>query len=284
MKLIDISFLLVTASALPSFAVPFSLKNFPISDRSSLSMVGNANGDVISLYSFSGAAPKSPDQKRLKVYIQSNLHGNEGLTRTVSQFLMNRLLANTGPLYQLSRQGVSFDFVPVANPTGARLVTRHNSADFDLNRNFSQFWNPKSLAPGSGPFSERETQTIRSLFQENLYDVAIDIHGFVNWVVTPSFNPDIPMSSKNQKLARWRSSLTKNLPLLNRESRIVSALELGDGGAFEDWAYWDRNALAYCLEIDHPLGTGMNSKAWTEQMKAYESYIAESIAIAGNGF
>jgi murein tripeptide amidase MpaA len=142
-------------------------------------MVGKSSGDSLAVYSFKGTIPKgSKFSNPFKVYIQSNLHGNEGLTRTVTQFMMNRLLTNTGPLFGLSQQGVSFDFLPVANPTGARLVTRHNSANFDLNRNFSQFWMPTSIAPGPAPFSERETQLIRTLFQENNYNVAIDIENF----------------------------------------------------------------------------------------------------------
>jgi len=190
--------------------------------------------------------------------------------------MMTRLSLGIGELSKLAARNVEFDFLPEANPDGVKMNSRYNARSINLNRNFSVFWSLADENPGQNPFSEPETQNIQKIFRQNSYDLAIDIHGFVNWVVGPSKN-EKGSSSQQALHKKWAQALKNSLPLLERKSEYHTAMELGDGGAFEDWAFWEAGVLSYCLEIDSPLQEGLNPQDWQKRLQAYENYIAGTI-------
>src|SRR5690606_29684418 len=86
------------------------------------------------------------------------------------------------------------------------------------------------------------------------YDAAIDIHGYINWVVAPS-SPEViarletkPMADRSEAYRRWYAAMQNEINFLPNYE-LHTAGGLGDGGAFEDWAFWQEGVLALCLEL-----------------------------------
>ena len=198
------------------------------------------------LESFEFSTDASP---KYFIYIQGGLHGNEFLASEFVLYLKNQLIKKTGPLARL--KNYQFTLVPYANPNGTILASRYNGRKINLNRNFGMFWGDSRENFGDAAFSENETAQIRDILRSKKFTTAIDIHGFINWFVMPS-NP--ANAAKKQRVTDFdraqyaflEKTLLVNLPT-NYE--LKKALELGDGGAFEDWAFWSERIPAFCLEM-----------------------------------
>ncbi|MGC6508689.1 MAG: DUF2817 domain-containing protein [Myxococcota bacterium] len=75
--------------------------------------------------------------------------------------------------------------VPHVNPDGVDSVRRYNANNVDLNRNYGYMWNPNEFRPGSGPFSEKETQNIRQFGFWSHAAAALSLHAGatnIGWV------------------------------------------------------------------------------------------------------
>ena len=118
------------------------------------------------------------------------------------------------------------------------------------------------------------------LFESRNYDMAIDVHGYVNWIVGPT-SPDLMEIYTGKKVGsikkadhkEWTGSIKKNISFLPGYE-YKSAGGLGDGGAFEDYAYWSQNAKTFCLEIS--ISAKDPKKKMTEYLK-YEKFVAKMI-------
>ncbi len=199
---------------------------------------------------------KSPTIDRY--YIQAGLHGNEGLTTTFALWLARRLIHGSSPLNQFS--DAAFDILPIANPDGHARNERGNIEGVNLNRNFSVLWGKSREFPGAKSFSEPETKSIRELFRKTKYSAAIDVHGFINWIVLPSPPHMLPSAEsvkdrlkKEQRYQELKRSVEYARQQSDASYVLKTAGELGDGGAFEDWAFWEAGVPAFCLEMDHAL-------------------------------
>jgi hypothetical protein len=190
-----------------------------------------------------------------RLLIQGGLHGNEGEASKFVLWLARRFARGESPLNQLANQNVAFDFLPYANPDGHSDGTRSNIRGVNLNRNFGILWGMSRENPGAEKFSEAETQAIRRLFAKRRYTAAIDVHGYVNWVVGPSAPEVIKAhgtkidSTKVNAYRRWMNVLTTQTAALPGY-QVKNGADLGDGGAFEDWAFWSQGTYAYCLELE----------------------------------
>lgn len=206
-------------------------------------------------------------QAQHRIYLQAALHGNETGTTDFALWLIKRLRADEGPL--AAKKQFAFDIVPVASPDGYITKNRLNGHLVNLNRNFSVLWGLSRESPGLAPFSEPETQAIRRLFQKNRYSAAIDIHGFINWIVTPSVHPGKAQARGSvQELVRLRTAAEVATQRFDPSYKLKSASSLGDGGAFEDWAFWEMGVPAICFELDQGLP---NRLRYLE----YEMFIAD---------
>jgi hypothetical protein len=218
--------------------------------------------------------------------IQGGVHGNETSTPKTVRWLARRYQEGTSSLRTLDSFGIALDFLPEANPGGLAENQRLNPKGVNLNRNFPVMWGATQENPGVHPFSELETQGIETLVRERQYLAAVDIHGYVPWVVAPSYPHEIQAvhSSLNTSGDHWRSPWTKihgkstlidQSSVLFDHSKVTShklwiqslrqemaflpdyemhtAAGLGDGGSFEDWAYWQMGVYAFCLEMAEPL-------------------------------
>lgn len=206
--------------------------------------------------------------------IQGRLHGNEKLTTDFILWLVDRYRSGTSLLNELDTYNVAIDFLPIANPDGAAKNSRFNSRGVNLNRNFGVLWGTSRENPGSLEFSEPETQAIRKLFEARNYTASVDIHGYVNWVVAPSV-PELVKDASDQRISvykEWQRGVASFLPILGRYE-LQSAGGLRDGGAFEDWAFWDRGVLAICLEMQSERKFMLENGAPVDTFKRYEKFI-----------
>src|SRR5690606_28581648 len=89
-------------------------------------------------------------------------------------------------LNKFADQDVAIDFLPHANPDGADEHNRYNARGVNLNRNFDILWGLTRENPGAKSFSEPETTALKQLFTKQKYAAAVDVHGYINWIVAPS--------------------------------------------------------------------------------------------------
>lgn len=211
--------------------------------------------------------------------VQGGLHGDEGLTVEFVTWLAARVTEGQSLLNGLP-SNTAIDFVPVANPDSFRK-SRYNAAGVNLNRNFGVLWGISREPFGPSAFSEPETRAIRALMSSRGYTAAIDVHGFVNWVVTPSSGRHISNASKEKTtlLEKWAQAAKRFLPTLGAYE-LKDAGSLGDGGAFEDWAFWGNDTLALCLEMHSHQRFQRRAGLQQDTFLAYESYIFNMFAEA----
>ena len=236
-------------------------------------------GRQIPLLAVTKSNPNAKYQEA-RFFIQGGLHGNEKLTSTFVIWLAQRFSRNTSLLNKIDAKKITIDFVPIANPDGAREANRYNNNRVNLNRNFPINWGISRENPGQKPFSEPETRAIDSLFTLRDYMGAIDVHGYINWLVLPSAHKNLTATHSLQKQATyesWSNSIgvlaKKHLP----DYEVHSAMSLGDGGAFEDWAFWQKKVPAICLEMSHRSRNPSINNAKTDTFLKYEAFVFDAL-------
>ncbi len=80
---------------------------------------------------------------KIKIFMWSQMHGNEATTTKAIFDLLNLLKDNNGLAGQL-KETFTFLILPILNPDGARLYTRENAAKVDLNRDSLNLTQPES--------------------------------------------------------------------------------------------------------------------------------------------
>jgi len=215
-----------------------------------------------------------------RVLIQGGLHGNERLTPQFVQWLAERVAKGESPINRLNTTAFHIDFLPNANPDGLHKNQRYNAQDVNLNRNFSVLWGKTRENPGLAAFSEPETRAIRDLILQRNYALAIDVHGYINWLVAPStpeeFGEKVGAAQK-KAYAHLIGFLQKQVASLD-SYKLKTAGGLGDGGSFEDWAFWQAGVPAFCLEMKSPYRFIANGHTVKDKFLAYENIIANAIA------
>jgi len=210
-------------------------------------------GNSINVYTVPPKAQSKGD-KVIRFLVQGGLHGNEILGSDFVAWLAQRFAAGDSSLNHLNAGFVEIDFIPYANPDGTILYARYNANHINLNRNFSVLWGVTKENPGSSSFSEPESKAIRELLLKRQYTGAVDVHGYVNWVVGPTSPGDslkgLPKISakKFEAYQNWNKALARAVSTELPGYEFKTAGSLGDGGAFEDYAWWEANVPAFCLE------------------------------------
>jgi hypothetical protein len=215
-------------------------------------------GRPITVYTIpSGVENTKPikPQSQVRFLVQGGLHGNELLASEFVAWLAKRFSEGNSLLNKLNGGNLEVDFVPYANPDGTVLYTRLNGNHINLNRNFSVLWGLTKENPGKAPLSEVESRAISDLLKKRSYTGAVDVHGYVNWIVLPT-PPDskfknLPIESSVQvrKYQRWANAAINAAKKLLPGYEIKTAGGLGDGGSFEDFAWWSAGVPAFCLEV-----------------------------------
>ena len=211
-------------------------------------------GNTIKVYAIPAPSHTSSTAP-VRFLVNGGLHGNELLGSEFVVWLTKRFAAGESPLNNLNGGNVEIDFVPYSNPDGTLFYTRANGNHINLNRNFGVLWGVTKENPGTSAFSEVESKTLRDLIASRNYTGAVDVHGYINWVVAPTDPSDnikgLPEADK-QKLAlykKWLATLRSEAKRKLPGYEVKTAGGLGDGGAFEDYTWWQANVPAFCLEV-----------------------------------
>lgn len=279
-----------------STAVPSTISQ--LAGDSSLRSAEGAEFELLTVTSAAPVGATAPSPHRFLV--EGGLHGNEEQTSQFVLWLARRYSRGESPLNELTRKHVmAIDFLPRANPDGDRELSRYNRRGVNLNRNFGVLWGISRENPGVASFSEPETRAIRALFTHRHYTAAVDVHGYINWVVAPSAPEALAAKghsvSPTQKAAykQWRDVLTEAMGHLSGGYQLKTGALLGDGGAFEDWAFWNQGTYAFCLEMEtfqrfvpvytnpqNASSTTVGAKSTIDLYKRYELFIYQSFARA----
>jgi hypothetical protein len=237
--------------ALTSYAEQIKTPRQFISNPETNKKFSTKHGQNLSFFPISSS--KIQAKKPPRFLIQGGLHGNELLTSEFVMWLAARFESGVSQLNKISN--IEIDFIPYANPDGTLFYSRSNANGINLNRNFGMLWGITKENPGPKAFSETESKAIKQLFEKREYLAAIDVHGYVNWIVAPS-SPKFLKSrgiktskAKEQEYDLWTNSILERMKDILPNYELKSAGELGDGGAFEDWAFWNANVMAACLEM-----------------------------------
>lgn len=211
-------------------------------------------GNAINVYT---VPPKThnKDDKIIRFLVNGGLHGNELLGSEFVGWLAQRFAAGESTLNTLNGGRLEIDFIPYANPDGTILFTRYNGNHINLNRNFGVLWGVTKENPGKTAFSEVETRALHDLYEKRTYTGAVDVHGYINWVVIPTSPADKmngKLSDDKLQLAQyeqWSKAVYREAKSQLPGYEVKTAGGLGDGGAFEDYAWWGAKVPAFCLEL-----------------------------------
>ncbi|MGQ7947671.1 M14 family metallopeptidase [Flavobacterium sp. WC2509] len=99
---------------------------------------------------------------KLKIYLWSQMHGNESTT-TKALFDFINLLNNGSDLANQLLDSFTFYCIPILNPDGAKLYTRANANNIDLNRDSQDLTQP-------------ESKILRAVFEEFKPDYCFNLH------------------------------------------------------------------------------------------------------------
>lgn len=152
---------------------------------------------------------------KVKVYMWSQMHGNESTT-TKALFDFFNLLNSDSQLAIDLKKAFTFLCIPVLNPDGAEAYTRVNANEVDLNRD-------------SKDLSQPESQLLRKLFEDFQPDFCFNLHdqrtifaaGNTNNPATvsflsPSYNEAREINEVRQKainiIAAMNAELQKHIP------------------------------------------------------------------------
>lgn len=211
-------------------------------------------GNSINVYTLRNESSKN-DGSTVRFLVQGGLHGNELLGSEFVGWLAKKFASGESLLNTLNGGNVEVDFIPFANPDGTIQFTRYNGNKINLNRNFGVLWGTTKENPGPAAFSESETRAIRDLFNTRKYSGSLDVHGYVNWVVIPTAPEDklegMPAASaaKLASYQKWQKAVIRETSRVMPGYEVKTAGSLGDGGAFEDYAWWGAGVPAACLEV-----------------------------------
>jgi hypothetical protein len=218
----------------------------------------SANGRDFEIIRPIGSSTVRPGHEIVdRFLIQGGLHGNEVATTEFVRWLGRRYARGESILNNFPVGEVEIDFLPSANPDGGAAGDRYNAQGVNLNRNFGVLWGISRENPGQRQFSEPETRAIKHLFEVRRYLAAVDVHGFIDWVVSPSSVEELRglggeghKDPKRREIYRqWYRHLEDEVTMMPSYS-LKTAASLGDGGAFEDWAFWSMGTLSFCLEME----------------------------------
>ncbi len=228
-------------------------------------------GNDFKILSTNSIGTTGDDEADYRFLIIGGTHGDEVMTSEFVAWLYARTASGKGRFAHMG-DNVVFDFIPVLNVDNFGK-SRYNHNDVNLNRNYSVNWGRSAERFGDMPFSESETKLIKALYDKFDYTAAADIHGYIDWVVAPSL-PHKMSSHANfentKKYTQWLGALKKNLYKLPSDNyQVLTDMNLNDGGAFEDWSFWQRDTPAFCLELSE----NIKAKDKEVKYKMYESYL-----------
>jgi hypothetical protein len=109
----------------------------------------------------------------------AGIHGDEPGSTALVDDLISRWPAISDQLFGVHKNPSTHEqpliCIPLANPDGAKLKTRHNANNTDLNRNFPCGWQ-KKIAHGNAPLCEPESKALFHLINTIEPKIILSIH------------------------------------------------------------------------------------------------------------
>jgi hypothetical protein len=208
-----------------------------------------------------------------KVLFSSILHAREPGSLAENIYFMWFLLENYGVSDEITYllDNTELFFVPMVNPdgyihnvvndpNGGGMHRKNKNPNFgtsnpgvDLNRNFSEQWGTTGVSfdensdvfPGSGPFSEPETQNIKKLVENTGFSFAFNAHTYSNLLL-------FPIGSQANVLADdhdYFSDLTEHMVFFNNYAAIKSSDLYPASGGSDDYMYLNHDVFAMTPEV-----------------------------------
>ena len=144
-------------------------------------LLGNDSSGTLPIYKYE-FKPTQPtildgyDNTFKKIILINGVHGGGRTTADSGDnptsvfalyYLMKDICENSGQEgLEYLRRNVHFVIIPIANPWGFNNLSRYNVNGVDINRNFDYKWARVEYS-GTSAFSEKETQYIRDVVNEN---------------------------------------------------------------------------------------------------------------------
>ncbi len=99
-----------------------------------------------------------------KILMWSQMHGNESTTTKAIFDICNVIIKDNSDFIKQILANCTIVMVPILNPDGAKLYTRHNANDIDLNRDAKNLTQPESVV-------------LKDLFNRFKPDFCFNLHG-----------------------------------------------------------------------------------------------------------
>jgi hypothetical protein len=81
--------------------------------------------------------------------------------------------------------------------------------------------------------------------------------------------PSIKFVSGKDGEPEWIKAMREELAVM-KNYRVVESMELGDGGSFEDWVYWNRGVKSICFELSEQLKVSRFNEREIEYLRVEE--------------
>ncbi|KAI3895919.1 hypothetical protein MKW98_025710 [Papaver atlanticum] len=196
----------------------------------------------ISVVTYSHYNNEIDNKSKFRILLSFGQHGRELITTELALRLLSILseeqrIPNSDPVFlKRTLDNLVIKVVPMENLNGRKLVEagdlceRRNGRGVDLNRNWSVDWgkkekdyDPYEENPGSGPFSEPETQIMRKISQSFDPHVWINVHSGMEALFMPY---DHRNTTPHGLASHAMRSLLENLNDLHCQGRCL----VGSGG------------------------------------------------------
>ena len=207
------------------------------------------------------------------ILLTGSHHAREHLSTDVPIRIAERIVQNSDdPSIRELIMGRDIYFFPMVNPDGAMWDIRGRNYKIwrknmrsagpgaaygvDLNRNYSHGWGgpgssdraASDIYRGPSPFSEPETQAIKSFVETNSnIKVLLSFHSFSELILYPWGNTDAPLSNERDRrafevMAEEMSQWNDYRPMQASELYVAS-------GDTCDWAYADHGIFCFTFEL-----------------------------------
>jgi carboxypeptidase T len=206
----------------------------------------------------------------LGIAIDGGHHAREWISVMVPVCIADRLTNGYERDARIRRvvDAARFFIVPIVNPDGYHYSwttdrywrkNRRGGHGVDLNRNYSVGWGEAGSSDdpqspnyrGEQPFSEPETQAVRTLFETELIAAHVDFHSFSQVIVYPWSHQRAEPSDRD-KLAAIADRMSTAMSTAHGERYAIrpgSELQVGAGGTAGDWSYGVHGALSFLVEL-----------------------------------
>lgn len=254
--------------------------------RSSQSCGNQCTIDVLDITS--GASPSSvQNEPKQKIFFLFGEHARELITVELAMSYMSHLCSGSDSAAELLSKA-DFRIVPNANPTGHDLVeqgyycTRANNNGVDLNRNWNAHWKSElpfadvAMTAGSSPFSERETQVIKSAVKDFNPSTFVTIHsGTLGMYTSYAYDYDAPVPQRAAQTVSLLKSLDKEYCQCPY-GPAAKAIGYESTGSSLDWVFDNVPNCKHSIAFEVYVGSESTVEDLREEYQKLEAQKVES--------